>query len=74
MFSARKLLAFVCVVAVLLAAMSPVAPGLYWAILVPVLFCIAVVVLAAKGHEFDDLATPVFPVLLVLVPRAPPNA
>jgi hypothetical protein len=73
MFSVRRLIAFVCVVAVLLAAMSPVAPGLHWAILVPLLCCIAVVVLVPLNRESNDILTPAFPVLSALVPRAPPS-
>ena len=46
MFSVRRLVAFFCVVAVLLAAMAPVAPGLHWAILVPLLLVVAAVVVA----------------------------
>jgi hypothetical protein len=54
--------------------MSPFAPGLHWAILVPVLFCFAVVTIASKSLEFDDVDAPAFSALSVLVPRAPPNA
>lgn len=74
MFSARKLFAFICIVAVLAAAMNPLASGLPWAILVPVLLCLAVVELATAVRKFDDFDPPAFPSLSVLVPRAPPIA
>jgi hypothetical protein len=74
MFSPRKLFALVCIVAVLLAAMNPVASALHWAILVPVLLCLAVVELAVVVRKFDDFHPPAFPSLSVLVPRAPPIA
>ena len=74
MFSMRRLVACLCVVAVLLAAMAPVAPGLCWAILVPLLLFVAAVVLAPVRREFESCSAPESPFLSVLSSRAPPSA
>jgi hypothetical protein len=73
MFSPRRLIAFLCVVAVLLAAVSPVAPGLAWAILVPLLLFVVVVV-APAVRDLDDLDPATSPFLSALPSRAPPLA
>jgi hypothetical protein len=70
----RRLIAFLCIVAVLLAAMSPVASGLVPAILVPLLLCIAVVVLATVARKSDEVYFPALPILASLASRAPPSA
>jgi hypothetical protein len=74
MISLRRLIVFLCVVAVLLAAMSPAASGLHCAILVPLLLCVAVIVLTAMDRGSDEVCLPVFPVLSSLSSRAPPSA
>jgi hypothetical protein len=74
MFSARRLVAFFCVVAVLLAAIAPVSPGLCWAILVPLLLFVAAVVLAPVSRESENSNVLPIPFLLVLASRAPPSA
>ena len=74
MFSARRVIAFLCVVALLLVAMTPAAPGLFLAILVPLFLFVAAVVLAPVDHESEDSHAPAFPFLLVLTSRAPPSA
>jgi hypothetical protein len=72
-FSVRRLIAFLCVVAVILAAMTPAAPGLLWAILVPLLL-FAAVVIAPISRETENSDAPAFPFLSVVTSRAPPAA
>jgi hypothetical protein len=74
MFSARRLIAFLCVVAVLLAVTAPAGHGLGWAVLLPLLFFFAIVVIAAVNHEFEDRNVPAFPFLSAVASRAPPSA
>jgi len=74
MISLRRAIALLCVAAVLLAAISPVASGLHCAILIPLLLCIAVVVLTAMGRESEEAHVPAFPVFSFLSSRAPPSA
>jgi hypothetical protein len=74
MFSVRRLIAFLCVVAVILAATTPAAPGLLWAILVPLLLFVAAVVIAPIRRESEDSDAPAFPFLSVVTSRAPPTA
>jgi len=74
MFSVRRLIAFLCVVAVILAAITPGAPGLLWAILVPLLLFVAAVVIAPIRRESENSDAPAFPFLSVVTSRAPPTA
>jgi hypothetical protein len=74
MFSLRRLIAFLCVVAVILAAIAPAAPGLLWAILVPLLLFVGAVVIAPISRESENSDAPAFPFLSVVTSRAPPNA
>jgi|CZKR01.1.fsa_nt_gi hypothetical protein len=74
MFSVRRLIAFLCVVAVILAAITPAAPGLLWAILVPLLLFVAAVVIAPISRESENSDAPAFPFLSVVTSRAPPTA
>ena len=74
MISLRRLIALCCVVALLVAALSPVVSGLHCAILLPLLLCIAIVVVAAMDRESDGVRIPIIPVLSSLSSRAPPSA
>jgi hypothetical protein len=74
MFSLRRLIAFLCVVAVILAAIAPAAPGLLWAILVPLLLFVGAVVIAPISRESENSDASAFPFLSVVTSRAPPNA
>lgn len=74
MFSVRRLIAFLCVGAVILAAISPAAPGLLWAVLVPLLLFVAVVAIAPISRESENCDAPAFPFLSAVTSRAPPTA
>jgi uncharacterized protein (DUF58 family) len=74
MFSVRRLIAFLCVVAVILAAITPAAPGLLWAILVPLLFFVAAAAIAPISRESKNSDAPPFPLISVVTSRAPPTA
>lgn len=74
MFSARRLIAFLCLVAVLLAAITSATSGLFLAILVPLLLFVAAVVIVPIGREPESGHAPAFLVLSVVTSRAPPNA
>jgi hypothetical protein len=74
MFSARRLVGLLCVVAIILAAVAPSTAGLLWASLIPLLLFDAVVVIVQKSRENDDSDAPSFPFLSVVSSRAPPNA
>ncbi len=74
MFSARRLIAFLCLAAVLLAAIAPTASGLFLAILVPLLLFVAAVVIVPIGREPEGGDGPAFLFLSVVTSRAPPNA
>ena len=73
MFCTRKIALFLCLAAVLLVAISPVAPILLWAIVVPLfLFCASVVV-GPIDRRRELFGLPVSPVVALVAPRAPPN-
>lgn len=74
MISLRKFLTFVCLVAVVLAAVTPVPAGLFWAILVPLLlfFDAAIVLWAEPQPEDGGIPTLVFS--SAIASRAPPRA
>jgi hypothetical protein len=72
MISLRKLLAFFCVVAVLLAALTPVSASLLWAILVPLLFVVGIAQLVSLERRSEENKIPTLSCLPVLPSRAPP--
>lgn len=74
MFSARRLIAFLCLVAVLLAAITPATSGLFLAILVPLLLFVAAVVIVPIGREPESGDAPAFLFLSIVTSRAPPNS
>jgi hypothetical protein len=74
MISLRKFLTFLCLAAVVLAALTPVSAGLFWAILVPLLlFFDAAIVLWAEPQP-EDSGIPTLVSLYAIASRAPPRA
>jgi len=74
MFSARKLVAALSLLAILIAATSSLAPALFYALVVPILFFVAALVPAPLRREAEGLHIPPFPCLSVVACRAPPSA
>lgn len=72
MISLRKLFAFVCLVAVLLAALTPVSAGLLWAILVPLLFVVGAVSIVWAERQPQEIGTPTLACLPIVASRPPP--
>lgn len=71
MFSSRKLIAFLCLSAILVAAIAPPAAGLLWAIVVPLLlFGLLRIVAASRLEDRADLPAAFF--VPLLASRAPP--
>jgi len=74
MFSTRRLIVFFCLVAVLLAAIAPSSPGVFWAVLVPLLLFVASVVITPISRKSEKNNAPAFPFFSVPTSRAPPNS
>jgi hypothetical protein len=74
MISLRKLFACFCLVAVLLAALTPVSAGLFWAILVPLLFVVGAVSIAWSERQPDESGIPTLACPPVVASRPPPVA
>ena len=74
MSSLRKLLTFVCLAAVVLAAVTPISAGLFWAILVPVLVSFDAAIVVWAEPQPDDSGTPIFASFSVIASRAPPRS
>ena len=72
MISMRKFLTFACLAAVVLAAVTPVSAGLFWAILVPVLLFFDAASIVWAGPQPEDSGTPTFASFCVIASRAPP--
>ena len=72
MISLRKLFACFCLVAVLLAAFTPVSASLFWAILVPLLFVVGAVSIAWSEPQPDESGVPTLACLPVVASRPPP--
>jgi len=70
--SIRKFVAFLCVVALLSAAMAPSAAGPLWAVLIPILLFVSLVAAVFYDCLPDERKTPVSPLLAVSGSRAPP--
>jgi len=70
--SLRKLLAFICLLGLLSAALSPSGFGILPAILVPLLLCVATLALAFACSQSEILETPSSICLSVVALRAPP--
>ena len=73
MFSLHRLVALVCLAAVLLAALTPAPSGLFWAILLPLLLFVAAIIIAPIGRERECGNVPAYSFLTVVASRAPPN-
>jgi hypothetical protein len=71
-FDARRLVALLCLAVVLYAALTPGASGLFFAVLVPVWFFVAAIVVLSMRRETTDRAPGPLPFLPVLASRAPP--
>jgi hypothetical protein len=72
MMSARKLIAFFCLVAVLWAAMTPVPAGQFWAILVPLFFVVSIVAIVWAERQSEESKIPTLLCFPVIASRAPP--
>jgi len=68
----RRLIALVCLAAVLAAALIPLTSSLLWAALVPVCFFVVSVVALALVREVEGPVAQPLKFLAVLAPRAPP--
>ena len=73
MSSMHRLVAFGCLLAVLLAALTPVPAGLFFAILLPLLLFVAAVIIAPLCRESECGNVPAYPFLSVVASRAPPK-
>ena len=74
MFSLRKLIVFVCLVAVLLVATAPTASALFNACLVTLIFCSCLQLIAAVHSETEGRFLPQSGWTTILGSRAPPAA
>jgi hypothetical protein len=72
MFFARKLFSSLCVVAVVLAALTPVSASLFWALLLPVLFIVGATALVWTERHSEASRVPVSSLSFVDASRAPP--
>jgi len=69
----RKLIVFLCLTVTILAAIAPLAPGLLWALTVPlILFALTVLFIAVNQPQEVNFPAPVF--FTLLSSRAPPLA
>jgi len=73
MFSLRRIVAFVCLAAVVLAAIAPSAPGLLWALVVPLLLFALLEAVPAEC-EVESVVIPTSRFVSLLSSRAPPVA
>lgn len=71
--SGRRLIVYICLMAVFLAAISPGSSGLVCAILVPLLLFIATVIVPRVGESESSVA-PACPIFSAVPSRAPPRA
>ena len=74
MISMRKLIAFLCLAAVVLAAMTPVSAGLFYAVVVPLFFVVGIVVTVWAERQSEVSTIPTLLCLPVIASRAPPVA
>jgi hypothetical protein len=74
MISLRKLFALACLVAVLLAALTPVSAALFWAILVPLLLFVGTAIMVWAEPRPEESGIPTHASFLAITSRAPPSA
>ena len=72
--SVRRLIVFLCLAAILLAALTPAAYGLFFAILVPLWYFLALIVSVHIRRAAEGGNKRQFPFLPVVTPRPPPVA
>jgi hypothetical protein len=70
----RRLIAALCLVTLLVAAINPIAPSLFVALLVPLFFFLAPVSDAVPGPKPENDEAPAIPFLAVFSSRGPPQA
>jgi hypothetical protein len=68
----RRFLAFLCLAAILLAALGPLTPALLFAFLIPVWFFFATVISFLLGVAAETCAEPLLAFLPSFSPRPPP--
>jgi uncharacterized membrane protein len=68
----RRFLALVCLAAILLAALSPITPGVLFAFQIPIWFFFAAVIGISAASVEEVSASPLFAFLPVFSPRPPP--
>ena len=73
MLFGRRIALFLCLAAILLVAISPVAPSFLWAIVVPLFLFCAAVVTSPIDRDLENIRVPLSPVTSLLASRAPPN-
>ena len=74
MMPLRRLIAVLCLVAILVTVISPITPGLFAALLVPLFFFLAPVLGAVPGPKPENDEAPAIPFLAVTASRGPPQA
>jgi hypothetical protein len=74
MISLRKFLTFVCLAAVMLAALTPVSAVLFWAILVPLLLFVGIATVIWAEPQPKDSGVQTLAFFSAIPSRAPPRA
>jgi uncharacterized membrane protein len=74
MISLRKFLAFLCLAAFVLAALTPVSAGLFWAILVPFLIFFGAAIVIWAEPQPEENRIPPLGSFSAIASRAPPRA
>ena len=72
MITARKLIAVLCLVAVLWAAITPASSSLLWAVVIPILLFFSALVVVTLDRRPEQREIPTFSFLTVISSRAPP--
>jgi hypothetical protein len=73
MFSIHRLVAVGCLLAVLLAELTPVPAGLFFAILLPLVLFVPAIIIAPLCRESECDNVPAYSFLSVVASRAPPK-
>ena len=72
LIQARRLVAFLCLAVLLVAALTPATSGPLCAILVPLWLFFAAIVIVSICLAGEDYSAPLIPLLSLAAPRAPP--